>query len=150
MTEGFGEVVVPGRFEIVHREPTVVLDAAHNVDGALACAETIRDEFALTGTLIVVAGFLGGRDPRDARGAQRHRCRLPDRLHPRLARALPAAEVASAASGLGIVAESVPSVEHALSRALGLAGHDDFILVTGSLYVVGPARSYLRAEVEST
>lgn len=151
VAEGFGEVVVPGRFEIVHREPTVVLDAAHNVDGALACAETMRDEFALTGTLIIVAGFLAGREPGEmleALGAIDAGFLIA--CTPDSPRALPAAEVASAASGLGIVAESVPSVEHALSRALGLAGHDDFILVTGSLYVVGPARSYLRAEVEST
>ena len=32
--EAFAGVRVPGRFEVVHREPTVVLDAAHNVDGA--------------------------------------------------------------------------------------------------------------------
>ena len=32
--EAFAAVTVPGRFEIVHREPTVVLDAAHNLDGA--------------------------------------------------------------------------------------------------------------------
>ena len=61
--EGFAAVRVPGRFEVVHREPTIVLDAAHNVDGAAACARTLAEEFTLGGSLIVVVGMLSGRDP---------------------------------------------------------------------------------------
>jgi folylpolyglutamate synthase/dihydropteroate synthase len=57
--------------------------------------------------------------------------------------------VAAAADGLGIVAEAVSSVEQAVERALGLASPDDLVLVTGSLYVVGPARTMLRLEVEA-
>ena len=49
--EAFAAVRVPGRFEVVHREPTVVLDAAHNVDGAAACAATLAEEFTLGGSL---------------------------------------------------------------------------------------------------
>jgi len=147
--EGFGTVQVPGRFEVVHREPTVVLDAAHNLDGARACAETLREEFTLSGTLIVVAGFLQGKDPAemlDAIGARDAGFLIA--CTPDSPRAIKAPEVAAAADGLGIVAESVPSIEEALNRALGLAGHDDFILVTGSLYVVGAARTQLCTEVD--
>jgi dihydrofolate synthase/folylpolyglutamate synthase len=148
--EGFAHVTVPGRFEIVHREPTVVLDAAHNLDGARACAATLRDEFTLHGTLIIVVGFLDGRDAAellDALGARDAGFVIA--CTPDSPRAIPAPEVAAAASGLGIVAESVSSTEEALARALGLAGHDDFILVTGSLYVVGPARTYLRTQADA-
>jgi dihydrofolate synthase/folylpolyglutamate synthase len=147
--EGFANVTVPGRFEVAHREPTVVLDAAHNLDGAEASAATLRDEFTLHGTLIMVVGFLAGRDPAemlDALGARDAGFVIA--CTPESPRAIPAPEVAAAASGLGIVAESVSSVEEALARALGLAGHDDFILVTGSLYVVGPARTYLRTQAD--
>ncbi|MCU1371435.1 MAG: folC [Ilumatobacteraceae bacterium] len=148
--EGFAKVTVPGRFEVVHREPTVILDAAHNLDGAAASAVTLRDEFTLHGTLVLVVGFLEGRDPGemldafDARDAGFVIACTPDSP-----RAIRAPEVAAAASRLGIVAESVSSVEEALARALGLAGHDDCILVTGSLYVVGPARTYLRTQADA-
>lgn len=148
--EAFAAVTVPGRFEVIHREPTVVLDAAHNLAGARVAADALRDEFLLNGTLIVVAGFLQGRDPAemlDAIGARDAGFLIA--CTPESPRAIPAPEVAAAATRLGIVAESVSSVEEALARALGLAGHDDFILVTGSLYVVGPARTYLRNEVEA-
>lgn len=148
--EGFAKVTVPGRFEIVHREPTVVLDAAHNLDGAAASAITLRDEFTLHGTVVMVVGFLDGRDPvamLEALNAQDAGFVIA--CTPDSPRATPAPKVAAAASQLGIVAESVSSVDEALARALGLAGHDDLILVTGSLYVVGPARTYLRTQADA-
>ncbi|HEX2577700.1 MAG TPA: folylpolyglutamate synthase/dihydrofolate synthase family protein [Aquihabitans sp.] len=150
VTEAFAAVQVPGRFEVVHREPTVVLDAAHNLDGAAACAATLREEFTLAGSVIIVAGFLGGRDPAemlDALGAADAGFLIA--CTPDSPRAIPAPEVAAAADGLGIVAEAVSSVDQAVHRALGLASPDDLVLVTGSLYVVGPARIVLRTEVDA-
>jgi dihydrofolate synthase/folylpolyglutamate synthase len=148
--EGFAAVTSPGRFEIVGREPTVVLDAAHNVDGARACRDTLHEEFTLSGTIIVVVGLLGGRDVTEmleALGATDAGFLIA--CTPDSPRAIPAPEVAAAATELGIVAESVPSVEDAVERARALATVDDLILVTGSLYVVGPARSALAREVDA-
>lgn len=145
--EAFMGVESPGRFEILGREPTIVLDAAHNPDGARACAATIADEFTLFGSIVVVAGFLDGRDPKEmleligASDAAMLIACTPDSP-----RAIPAPRVAAAATELGMVAESVPSVEDALTRARAIAGPDDLILVTGSLYVVGPARGELLRE----
>jgi dihydrofolate synthase / folylpolyglutamate synthase len=60
-------------------------------------------------------------------------------------RGLPTSEIAAAARALGCdeVIEC-DTVEQACDRALHLAGHDDAVLVTGSLYVVGAARPHLR------
>jgi dihydrofolate synthase/folylpolyglutamate synthase len=147
--EAFEAVTVPGRFEIVQHEPTVVLDAAHNLDGARACAQTLREELTLSGTVIVVAGFLRGRDPAEmleALGAVEAGFLVA--CTPDSPRAIPAPEVAAAATGLGISAESVPSVQEAVHRAMAVAGADDLVLISGSLYVVGPARTLLRTEVD--
>ena len=57
--------------------------------------------------------------------------------------------MAAAARSLGIVAEAISSVEQAVQRARGLASPDDLILITGSLYVVGPARTVLQREEEA-
>ena len=56
-----------------------------------------------------------------------------------------AAELTAAARALGCdqVVE-LRTVEQAIDRALALADPDDAILVTGSLYIVGGARPYLR------
>lgn len=150
VAEGFAAVRVPGRFEVVGHEPTVILDAAHNIDGARACAETLREEFTLGGTIVLVAGFLEGRDPvemLDALGAAD--AGLLIACAPDSPRAIPAPRVAAAADSLGVAAESVPTVDEAVRRALGVASADDLVLITGSLYVVGPARTALRAEVQS-
>ena len=142
--EGFAAVKVPGRFEVVGREPTVVLDGAHNLDGATACAETLRDEFTLSGSVVMVVGFLEGRDPAEmlqALGAAD--AAMVIACTPDSPRAIPAPVVAAVGDGLGLVAEAVPSVEEAVRRALAVAGPDDLVLVSGSFYVVGEARGFL-------
>ena len=60
-------------------------------------------------------------------------------------RGMPAAELTAAARALGCdeILECV-NVEQACDRAVRLAEHDDAVLVTGSLYVVGTARPVLR------
>ena len=150
VAQGFAAVRVPGRFEVVGREPTVILDAAHNVDGARACAATLRHEFTLGGTIVMVAGFLSGRDPREMLEAlDAGEAGLLIACAADSPRAIPAAEVAAAADHMGVAAESVPTVREAVRRALALASPDDLVLITGSLYVVGPARLVLGAEVDA-
>ena len=51
--------------------------------------------------------------------------------------------VAARAMGCDQVLEQA-TVEQAIDRALALAESDDAILITGSLYIVGGARPYLR------
>jgi dihydrofolate synthase/folylpolyglutamate synthase len=147
VTEAFGGLRLPARFEIVRRDPTVIVDGAHNVDGARTVAETLAEEFTLTGSLVVVIGLLEGRDPADvleAMGATEAGFLVA--CTPDSPRAIPGSQVAAAAEGLGIVAEAVGSVEDAVQRALSVAGPDDVVVVAGSIYVAGPARAALLAE----
>jgi len=58
-------------------------------------------------------------------------------------RAMPPEEIAEAARSLGVEVEVVSDVPAAVQRATGMAGEDDVVLVTGSLYVVGEARQAL-------
>ncbi|MBI2711187.1 MAG: bifunctional folylpolyglutamate synthase/dihydrofolate synthase [Actinobacteria bacterium] len=144
VSEAFGGLTLPGRFEVVDREPTIVIDGAHNPDGAAAAAATLTEEFTLSGSVVLVVGMLQGRDPVEvlellgARDAG-----FVVTCTPPSPRAIPAPEVAAAADKLGAVAEAVPSVLDAIDRARALASSDDLILVTGSLYVVGEARAHL-------
>lgn len=142
--EAFAAVRIPGRFEIVGHEPLLVLDGAHNVDGAEATAATLAEELTLTGTLVLVVGMLGGRDPAamlQALGAPE--AGLVIACPPPSPRAIPAAEVAAAAESLGTVAEAAPDVSEALRRAFAFATAEDVVLVSGSLYVVGAASAAL-------
>ena len=60
---GFAAATSPGRCEVVHRDPTILLDAAHNPHGAKALAETIEIEFTFDEVIGVVASF-GDKDVR--------------------------------------------------------------------------------------
>ena len=122
----------------------MVLDGAKNLEGAHAAAAAVAEEFGAARSEILVVGMLQGKDPAlmlEALGARRTRlvvaCPAPS------PRTQPAGVVAGAALGLGVDAVETGSVEDAIDAALGEAGADDLILITGSLYVVGAARAVL-------
>ena len=60
-------------------------------------------------------------------------------------RGMSSSDLAAAARALGCdVVVECDTVEEACDRAIRSAEHDDAVLVTGSLYVVGSARPHLR------
>jgi dihydrofolate synthase/folylpolyglutamate synthase len=137
-------VKVPGRLEVMGRHPLVVLDGAHNPAGAAAAGLALVEDFAAARRVIVVMGCLRGRDPGEllsALGPERIdtvvACRPPS------PRAQDPQIVVEAAQSLGLLAEESETPAEALERALELAEPEDLVLVTGSLYVVGAARTAL-------
>ena len=142
--EALADLKIPGRFEIMGREPLLVLDGAHNPDGMTALTTTLHDDFADVPSTVVVLGMLAGRDP-DAMVEALELGPFDVVLctNPPSPRALPAVEVAEAVARAGIEVEVVPDVVEALGRARAIATSEDRIIVTGSLYVVGAARAAL-------
>ena len=59
--QGFANVESPGRIEVLHRDPTVIVDAAHNPHGASALARTLQAEFDFEAIFGVLA-ILGEKD----------------------------------------------------------------------------------------
>lgn len=146
MREGFAEVVMPGRFEVMGHQPLVIVDGAHNPPGADTSSAVFFEDFDPAGMRYLVVGCLQGRDPAEMLSALRAdefevvlTCTAPS------LRGLPAAALTAAATALGCdeVIECA-TVEQACARALRLAGGDDAIFITGSLYVVGAARPALK------
>lgn len=144
VASAFAGLHVPGRFEIIRRRPLVVLDGAHNSDGARALRLTLDEDLAGRFPEVIVAGFTAGRDPAEMLalvGAERARlvlaCPAPT------PRSLSPEEVVAAVSDTGVRAEVAPSVPAAVARAIEAVSDDELVLVTGSLYVVGDARRVL-------
>ena len=144
--EGFAEVRMAGRFEVLGHQPLVIVDGAHNPPGADSCAQVFFDDFDPAGRKTLVTGILKSRDAAEMLSALRadefdkvFTCTAPT------PRGMPSAEVAAAARAIGCddVVEC-DTVEDACDRAIRGAETDDAILVTGSLYVVGAARPHLR------
>ena len=140
---GLEAVQVPGRLEVVHRDPTVLLDGAHNPHGARAAALALSEAFEFR-ELVLVAGCLDDKDVtgilRELRDVASHVI-LTTSPSPRAA---PLERITAAAEELwqdrNVVVDAVASLEDALTRAESLAGEGDGILVAGSLTTVGAAR----------
>lgn len=133
----------PGRLEIVGKKPLLILDGAHNPDGARVLARAIRELFP-PGRLILVTGLVTGKA-----SAEIFAELLPLVQHVIITRASTprAADPLSLLEEVrrfGVPADAVPDLEEALARALLLAGPDDIVLVAGSLYLVGDLRALLR------
>jgi dihydrofolate synthase/folylpolyglutamate synthase len=147
VADAFAGLRLPGRLEVVSRHPLCLLDGAHNPAGALAATEAVDEAFGpvVSGRILVI-GLLQGRDPIEMLQCfDAGRARLVVACPPPSPRAMPAAEVADAARALGTDAEETDSVAEAVATALALAGEQDLVHVTGSLYVVGAARAALHS-----
>lgn len=141
VAEAFAKITVPGRLEVMARQPLVVLDGAHNEAGASVLGAAMREDFSSVERIVVVMGCLRGRDPRaiiQAMGLDRVAQIIC--CEPASPRALRAAAVADAIGDLGVPVRVVSDVADALVEARSAAGPSDAVLVTGSLYVVGAAR----------
>ena len=147
---GFASVVSPGRCEVVHRDPTIILDAAHNPHGAKALAETLRSEFNFD-EIIAVVGILGDKD---AAGIFKELEPIVDHVIVTQS----SSERAMASSEVEKIASSVFGVDRVfetqdLFQAIDKAINDSVrplseatvgVVITGSVVTVGQARSYLR------
>jgi dihydrofolate synthase / folylpolyglutamate synthase len=140
---GLGAVQVPGRLEVVHREPTVVLDGAHNPHGARAAATALAEAFEFR-DVILVAGCLDDKDSagilRELRDAVSHVV-VTNSPSPRAA---PLERILAAAEEVwrdrGVPVDAVADLDDALAVAEGLAAEGDGVLVAGSLTTVGAVR----------
>jgi dihydrofolate synthase / folylpolyglutamate synthase len=155
VADGFATVTVPGRLEVVGRSPLVLVDGAHNPHGAAALARALDEAFVvvpdrLTGAAggrTYVVGVLASHEP----GGMLEALAVgpDDRVvacRPPSPRALDPRHVAAAARARGLPAaaiEVVPDVADAVDRAIAVAGPDGQVVITGSLYVVGAARTHL-------
>jgi dihydrofolate synthase/folylpolyglutamate synthase len=133
--EGLAAAYLPGRTEIVRRNPTVILDGAHNALAAGALKEEILK--MPHERLFLVIGMVGGHSPR---GVLAELAPIADKVYvtePSWMRRTPAAEIAEAAKEFGRPVEIITPPIAAARAALKESARSDLILITGSFYVVG-------------
>ena len=147
---GFAAVTSPGRCEIVHREPTIILDAAHNPHGAKALAQTLENEF----TFDEIVGIFAAFADKDVEGILRELEPIINTLiltQSTSPRAMAAPELLLLAESI-FGADRVQSAEN-ISDAIAVAiadarrpSHEESIgiVITGSVVTVGEARTILK------
>jgi dihydrofolate synthase / folylpolyglutamate synthase len=132
------EVRVPGRLQIVARDPLTLLDGAHNPDGMAALAESLKEPFAAGHERIVaVVSILDDKDAAGMLAALVPACDTLVLTSSHNPRALPPPTLQSLARQLdGPPSELVRDPQDALRRARQLAGSDGMVLAAGSIYLV--------------
>jgi len=129
----------PGRLE---RVGDVLLDGAHNPDGAAALAAALAALHPGRPAELVF-GVLEDKDHAGMLAALAPAARGIHLVAPASARARPPAEVAAQARTLGLAADLHGGVGEALACARARAAGAAPVVVAGSLYLVGEARALL-------
>jgi dihydrofolate synthase/folylpolyglutamate synthase len=145
---GFRKARQTGRFEILKRNPYVIIDGAHNEAGAEALRIVLAEHFQGK-RILMVTGML----------ADKKIDRLLDKFEqitdefiatePDNPRKLSASELCRQITERGKNCIAVADPEEACRYALGLSGFD-VILVAGSLYLVGKVRGLLNEKEQGT
>jgi dihydrofolate synthase/folylpolyglutamate synthase len=137
--KGFRDVVWPARFELLQRDPAVIVDSAHTKDSASKLRLTL-DEYFPEGEIILVFGV---SEDKDTAGmltelAPRVSQVIATRsIHPR---AMEPEKIAEIAAGLGLSAIVQGTVEEALDTALLLSNGKKVVLATGSIFSAAGVR----------
>ncbi|MEP7277651.1 MAG: Mur ligase family protein, partial [Bacteroidota bacterium] len=123
-----------GRWDIVHRQPDLVLDVAHNEDGMKQIARQI--EITSHEDLHIVIGLVKDKEVESVLSL------LPSHARyyftkAQIPRALPEEQLAARGKSLGLTGDFYPDVNTALQQALSHAKKRDLVLVCGSVFVVG-------------
>jgi len=134
--KGFSQVKWHARFEILRRDPPVVVDSAHNSDSAKRLRETLDEYFPGKPVILVFCAL----EDKDISG-------MLEELKPRLDRVIatqadhPRAQsadwMAEQVRKADIPVEAVMPVAQALARALELAGREKIVLSAGSVAFAG-------------
>jgi dihydrofolate synthase/folylpolyglutamate synthase len=133
----------PGRLEQVAQDPRVLLDGAHNPAAALALAQALRRHHK-NGRTILVMGIMADKDVDAVLARLLPLAQTVIFTQPRYFRAATPRDLAARARPYQVEVFMVPKVAEAVRCARSLAGPDDRIVVTGSLYTVGEAKEYFR------
>lgn len=139
--DGLASARFPGRMEIVGRDPLVLLDGAHNPQKIAGLAADL-DRITGGRRVIAVFGVLETKSYAAMLEALAPHVSTLVATSPQVYAkpAVEAAEVARHAADLIPDVHAEPDPLAAVDLALSLAGPDDAVLVTGSLYLVGNVR----------
>ncbi len=142
---GFRAVSWPGRIDVVGHHPTLVVDGAHNADSMQKLMQAIRATFEPSRLLAV---FSVARD-KDIAGivhalADCESVVLTEMHSPRAA-SIAMLEAVFQEYAPHVHVYTAPDSSQAIELAHHLAGRDDVICVTGSIYLAGEALRWAAA-----
>ncbi|KRQ87234.1 Folylpolyglutamate synthase [Caloramator mitchellensis] len=141
--EGLKNAKWPGRFEILNKNPYIVLDGGHNIQGIESLVKSVKHYFEGSKVKIVV-GMLKDKEYIKMiemlfKASDEFITVTPDSP-----RALKSYELRDIIISYGKNAIAAKDVEEAVKMGLDLVKGNDVLLFCGSLYMIGHARSILK------
>lgn len=135
---------MPGRMEILQKNPRVIVDGGHNEGGVKAIASTVN-ALHFGGKLHLVMGMVADKNVKACAFTLAKLSNSIYMTQPNNERALSAEELAQVLNKPEAVRGIYPHAPDAFSAALAHAAAEDTILICGSLYLVGEAEKFFRA-----
>lgn len=137
--EGFRTVSWPCRMEVLPGRPRIVCDGSHNPYSAAKLKATLPEYLDYT-NVVMVAGVSADKSMDGIVAELAGMTRMAVVARSRHPRAADAEEVAAAFRMNGAEAVVAPDVGQALEQAKAMAGDDDIVLATGSLFIAAEVR----------
>ncbi len=131
------ELALPGRYDIVGKDPLVVVDVAHNPAAARALRRTLDARHGSVQPRVLVCGMLRGHDPVGFLAAFADSVDLLIATCADSTRALPPTELAEIGQRLRIPVSVEDDAHLALATARLHAGPTGMVVVAGSHYLAG-------------
>jgi dihydrofolate synthase/folylpolyglutamate synthase len=130
---------VPGRFEIIRKNPLLIADGANNPDGARHLVGRLKQELSLqpNRNLILVLGILADKDYEQMIEILAPMASAVIATQSPSSRSAPAEIIAAKVSSLGISVQTIRPVTVAVQKALAIAAPNDIVVLTGSFYTLG-------------
>ena len=140
---GLASVRWPGRLERVTND--VLLDCAHNVEGARALA-AVLPALAEGRPVALLISIVRDKDAAGILGALAPVVSTIIATQSGNPRSLPAADLAAAARALGAKTQVSPDPIVALNLARRFVGHGGLVVAAGSIFLIGELRAHLLGE----
>ena len=127
-----------GRWEIIHENPTIILDVGHNEDGIKQIIQQI--ELTKHHDLHIIIGMVKDKEIDTVLSLLPHSANYYfTQAH--IPRALPAETLKEQAGKFNLNGKIVTDVNEAIKEAKSKAHKDDLVLVCGSVFLVGEVNS---------
>jgi dihydrofolate synthase/folylpolyglutamate synthase len=141
---GLQFVYWPARLEVVMNRPLVVLDCAKDAEATAAARRSVEGEIPHRGLIAVTSISTDKKIPEMMRNISAMADKVILTTHSVAERASDPYYLAGLVTENGKPSEVHPVAEEAFARALELAGPEDMILVIGSVFLAGAARTFFK------
>ena len=143
ITEGLATVKFTGRFEIMHKDPVIVIDGGHNIEGITSFVDNVKTYFKGK-KVVLFYGMLSDKQVNESVALLHSVAKRVYTLTPTDERAVTAQKMAD------YIKENYPEMPvvflksfEDIKKHIDFSQKDEIYAFTGSLYMIGEARTIL-------